>query len=86
MFKSTSNAESWQIKDNKRVGYNDQNHTLFPNNTSTEYTTAQMDLLSNGFKLRNSGGGSNGSGESLIYMAFAEQSGATSYHTNTNAR
>ncbi len=72
MFKSTSNAESWQIKDNKRVGYNDQNHTLFPNNTSTEYTTAQMDLLSNGFKLRNDGGGSNGSGETLIYLAFAE--------------
>jgi len=86
IFKSTSASENWQIKDNKRLGYNDQNHTLFPNNTSTEYTTAQMDLLSNGFKLRNSGGGSNGSGESLIYMAFAEQSGATSYHTNTNAR
>ena len=72
MFKSTSNAESWQIKDNKRVGYNDQNHTIFANNSNTEYTTAQMDLLSNGFKLRNNGGGSNGSGESLIYFAFAE--------------
>ena len=72
ILKSISNSESWQIKDNKRVGFNDQNHTLFANNSNTEYTTAQMDLLSNGFKLRNSGGGSNGSGENLIYLAFAE--------------
>ena len=72
MYKSTSATENWQIKDSKRVGYNDQNHTLFPNNSNAEYTTALVDFLSNGFKFRVSDGGSNGSSESLIYLAFAE--------------
>ena len=61
------------MKNNKQLGYNDQNHTLFVNNDNTEYTTAEMDFLSNGFKLRNGGGGSNGSNEKLIYMAWAER-------------
>ena len=86
IFKSTSATENWQMKDNKRAGYNEQNHTLFPNNENTEYTTAQMDFLSNGFKLRNSGGGSNGSGETLVYMAWAEEPGTTPFDTFPNAR
>ena len=86
IFKSTSASENWQIKDNKRLGYNDQNHTLFPNTTASEYTTAQMDFLSNGFKLRNGGGGSNGTGETLIYMAFADQTSLNQYNLAVNAR
>ena len=74
------------MKDNKRLGYNDQNHTLFPNNANTEYTTAEMDFLSNGFKLRNGGGGSNASDEKLIYMAWAEEPGTTPFNTFPNAR
>jgi hypothetical protein len=86
LFKSRSNSENWQMKDNKRVGYNELNHTLFPNNDNSEYTTAQMDFLSNGFKLRNGGGGSNGDGETLVYMAWAEQPGTTPFDTFPNAR
>ena len=74
------------MKDSKREGYNDQNHTLFPNNENVEYTTAEMDFLSNGFKLRNSGGGSNGSGETLVYMAWAEEPGLTPFDIFPNAR
>ena len=86
IFKSSETGENWQMKDNKRVGYNDQNHTLFPNNENTEYTTAQMDFLSDGFKLRNGGGGSNGTDEKLVYMAWAEQPGVTPFDTVSNAR
>ena len=86
IFKSSETSENWQMKDNKRLGYNDQNHTLFPNNANTEYTTAEMDFLSNGFKLRNGGGGSNGSDEKLIYMAWAEEPGTTPFNTFPNAR
>jgi len=32
-----------------------------------------MDILSNGFKSRNTNGGVNASGVSYIYMAFAEE-------------
>jgi hypothetical protein len=31
-----------------------------------------MDILSNGFKLKYAGGGTNASGETFIYIAFAE--------------
>ena len=78
MWKSTTASENWQIKDNKRIGFNDANYSLFANTNGIDYTTAQADLLSNGFKLRNSGGGSNGSGEVLIYIAIAESPFKTS--------
>ena len=86
LFKSTSASENWQLKDYKRNGYNDQNHTIFANGNGGDYTTAEMDFLSNGFKLRNGGGGSNGSGETLVYMAFADQPGLTPFDTFPSAR
>ena len=85
IFKSTT-GENWQMKNNKQLGYNDQNHTLFVNNDNTEYTTAEMDFLSNGFKLRNGGGGSNGSSETFVYMAWAEEPDTTPFDTFPNAR
>ena len=73
MYKRNSpSGESWQIKDSKRLGFNDQNHTIFANNSNTEYTTAAVDILSNGFKPRVGDGGTNGSGDYHIYFAFAE--------------
>ena len=86
IFKSTSASENWQMKNSKQIGYNDQNHSFFCNNDNAEYTTAEMDFLSNGFKLRNGGGGSNGSGETLVYMAWAEEPGTTPFDTFPNAR
>ena len=86
IFKSTSASENWQMKNSKQIGYNDQNHSFFCNNENVEYTTAEMDFLSNGFKLRNAGGGSNGSGETLVYMAWAEQPDTTPFDTFPNAR
>jgi len=73
MVKRTG-AESWGIIDNKRQIYNPNNTRLFANLTAVEDTSELgIDLLSNGFKIRNSWSGNNASGNSYIYMAFAEE-------------
>ena len=74
MFKRTSSTDNWVIIDNRRLGYNDLNYGFFPNTNSAEQTSTdfRFDLLSNGFKLRNNSGYTNGSGQTYIYMAFAE--------------
>jgi hypothetical protein len=76
LIKSSSVAgESWFLFDTSRSPYNVAQEYLQPNSSAAEasaYTI--MDILSNGFKLKTSGGGSafNGSGATYIYAAFAE--------------
>ena len=73
MFKQTSSSGNhWNIVDNLREGYNAQNDMLFANVSNAESNATDMDILSNGFKLRTSGGGRNGNNETYIYAAFAE--------------
>ena len=69
--KRSSAIESWCLMDSKREGYNVDNDPLFPNLTNAEGTQDFLDLLSNGFKLRSTDTGVNGSG-TYIYIAFAE--------------
>ena len=72
LVKNTSGSgDNWIIVDNKRLGYNPDNRLLFPNASNAEYTDNNLDLLSNGFKARVSYD-PNGSGNTMIYMAFAE--------------
>ena len=77
MVKCTSTTESWDIKDNKRNPFNTCDNGLRANQSSADdiNTTYHMiDYLSNGFKLRGANQNLvNGSGQSYIYMAFAEQ-------------
>ena len=67
---------NWNIYDNKRPAINVTNDILYPNLNNVEYdgssTDNQMDLLSNGFKLRGSDADTNNSGSYFIYIAFAE--------------
>ena len=90
MVKRTSSTDSWLITDNKRDIDNPATQTQAPQshrednvNTGDNYS---IDYLSNGFKCRGSGGDLNGSGQTYIYMAFAEQPGTTPFDTSTNAR
>jgi hypothetical protein len=71
LIKRSSAVESWCLMDSKREGYNVDNDPLFPNLSNAEGTQDLLDLLSNGFKLRSTDTGVNGSG-TYIYMAFAE--------------
>ena len=72
---TSTGGANWRIFDNKRDGFNGATQYLQPNTADDESNTspAQMDLLSNGFKLRGAEGDSNYNTETLIYMAFAEE-------------
>ena len=78
--KESSEARDWQLWDNKRLGYNASggNKNLIPNKTDAEDTYADIDILSNGFKLRNSSAAANKVSQTYIYMAFAENPFVTS--------
>ena len=72
----TSNAYTdWFIFDVKRHTYNDGNADPFleANTSSAEQTALNLDILSSGFKPRDSSQAWNASGGSYIYLAFAEQ-------------
>jgi hypothetical protein len=75
MAKRTDDAYSWYVWDNKRDGYNVDNGSLSPDLSSAEFdgqTYDFIDLLSNGFKMRDTYAGRNASGGSYIFLAFAE--------------
>ena len=80
LIKITNSADSWRMWDNKRNTFNPMDITLRPNTTDGDYTASanNIDFLSNGFKFRTTSGGYNGSGDTQIYMAFAENPFVTS--------
>jgi hypothetical protein len=74
---STTSARDWIIQDATRNPYNPANLQLLPNTAEAEATTffsqsAEIDILSNGFKVRSSAARVSESGATYIYMAFAE--------------
>ena len=76
MIKRTNGTGQWFIMDNKRIGYNGANYRLLADASSVEYTGTSsniVDFLSNGFKCRTTSSNTNGSSDTYIYMAFAEQ-------------
>jgi hypothetical protein len=81
MIKSTASGPSWGVFDSKRVGYNPDNETLYANGTNSESAGPGIDFTSNGFKLRNSSSSWNSSGQTYIFLCFAE-----SPFKHTNAR
>ena len=73
MMKRTDTAGySWFILDATRSPYNDTADYLIANSSGAEAdNTTFIDILSNGFKLRDSGATPNGSGGTYVYLAFA---------------
>ena len=77
MVKITDTTDGWYIWDNKRSpsgGGNIVQYRLLANEITAEGTNTNymIDILSNGFKLRDTNVGCNGNGNDFIYMAFAE--------------
>jgi hypothetical protein len=72
MIKRTDSgsSESWFVLDTARSPYNVPTAWLAPNLSNAEGTDIFFDILSNGFKFRATI--SNGSGQTFIYAAFAE--------------
>ena len=87
--RSSASGTDWILHDNKRAGFNVNDDYLAANTSAAEVTgnTYQnLDLLANGFKKRRSGTGTNTSGETYVYMAFAEQPFVNSKGVPCNAR
>ena len=78
IIKQINEARDWLIIDNKRLGYNVKNYDLHPNDNVAEDTRERLDIVSNGFKMRDASNANNKSGGSYIYMAFAENPFVTS--------
>jgi len=74
MIKRTDNTGNWAMKDTKRQEYNGQDIILYADTTNYEsqFSANKFDILSNGFKMRETSGVYNASNGGYIYMAFAE--------------
>ena len=88
MTKQTDGADWWVMNDPKRDTFNASTLGIRPNDSATESSDNAWtkDILSNGFKHRTTNSGSNGSGNSYIYMAFAENPFVTSTGVPATAR
>jgi len=74
MYKRKNGSGNWVIRDTKRSPHNVSNTTLVAESSEVESTSSvwNVDILSNGFKIRSTGSGTNNSGDTYVYFAFAE--------------
>jgi hypothetical protein len=73
LIKSTGGSlESWMLYDTARNTYNVSINFLRAETNGAELSTRSIDILSNGFKIRDSDTKLNTSSEVYIYAAFAE--------------
>ena len=72
MVKGSSGTGHWFIADTTRGTFNVVDEVLRANVSNAELDSDYFDLLSNGFKVRNTVGGVNASGETFVVAAFAE--------------
>lgn len=91
MIKNASTGSSyWLMVDNKRDTFNVTTKKLYANISNGEFddTHYNFDFLSNGFKLKSTSTTTNynNSGDTYIYMAFAEHPFVSSTGTPTTAR
>ena len=87
MIKVKSTGDSWQLIDTTRDTFNSGSEfVLQPDLSSAEADNVRLDILSNGFKTRTTNVSVNASGQSYIYMAFAENPFVTSTGVPATAR
>ena len=87
--KRFDSGNSGLIFDNKRLGYNEINNSLYANVSDAEETGTSnndVDFLSNGIKIREDNNALNASGGTYIYSAYAEQPLVTSTGIPATAR
>ena len=91
LIKNADATQVWIMYDGARKPFNrdDNVASLYANTSGAEYTGASyhnLDILSNGFKIRLTDASQNGNGNKHIYMAFAENPFVTSTGVPTTAR
>ena len=79
---------NWRMMDSTRDTENRTGKQLFPNlsNAESDFTTGGVEYYSNGFKIRTDSAQYNTSGETYIYMAWAEFPLGTPFGVSANAR
>ena len=81
-IKRDDNAGSWTVYDHKRDGFNNTNDALFWNNTTAESSSnisgSNIDIFSNGFKIRSNDNTVNSAGATYTYGAWAASPQQTS--------
>ena len=82
MIKSASATSHWQVYDSTRNVSNPTTLFCSPDNTLGETTNSDIDLISNGFKIRSS----NTPGGTVIYAAFAEKPSFAKNFSSANPR
>ena len=83
--RTTTNGYSWVVQDSERQKYNPVDEYLLLNSNNAFGSGFNVDLLSNGFKLRHSNGNMNSS-VNYIYCAWAESPSVNLYGATSNAR
>ena len=80
-------GQNWHVWDSTRSPHNVANKYIASSTSAAQYTSgADIDLLSNGFKLRQGNDIANASGSRYQYIAFAENPFVTSTGIPTTAR
>lgn len=73
LTKCSSTTGDWRIYDDLRPGYNVQGGTLLANTSGAETTTAEIDIVSNGFKARITT--DPNSAQTFVFLAIADVNG-----------
>ena len=72
IIKNIHGVNNWMLFDNKREGYNPDNDALHPNTQDSEQSDDEIDLLSNGFKIRLSNQETGHNGHRYAYYAVGQ--------------
>ena len=89
LIKQTSTTQNWILYDNKINPFNEAVTKLSPNLNDAEDSSTgnnDIDMLSNGFKVTEDNNDMNESGQTFIYMAFAEHPFVSSEGVPTTAK
>ena len=69
---SSGTIGDWELYDTSRDTYNASSKEIWANSSNAERSVIPIDILSNGFKPRDSSSNTNGNGFTYIYACFAE--------------
>ena len=87
ILRNASAGGNWFIYDTTRNLNNPSVKYIRPNLTTIEYSISDgLDILSNGFKMRQNSASHNGSGNTIIYAAWAKAPTVDLYGGGANAR
>jgi len=85
-FKRIDSTSDWNVRDSTRDASNPCKSRLLLQSTSVEGQSDAVDILSQGFKLYNSGNNFNNGGAKYVYCAWADMNQSSMFGATPNAR